>query len=88
MVPKPAAVDFRHCLVLGLIVCGSLERDGPPVSPPERRGFGSTVIASMAKATVGGKVQLNYASSGRQWRLTSLATNAPELAKVTLSESK
>jgi two-component sensor histidine kinase len=29
------------------------ECNGPPVSPPERRGFGSTVIASMAKQTVG-----------------------------------
>jgi PAS domain S-box-containing protein len=26
-----------------------IERDGPPVRPPERRGFGSTVIDSMAK---------------------------------------
>jgi two-component sensor histidine kinase len=30
------------------------ERDGPPVSPPERRGFGSTVVESMVKRTVDG----------------------------------
>jgi PAS domain S-box-containing protein len=54
------------------------ERDGPPVSPPERRGFGSTVIASMAKATVGGEVQLDYAPSGLMWRLTCPAANGLE----------
>ncbi len=54
------------------------ERGGPPVSPPERRGFGSTVIASMAKAAVGGEVQLDYAPSGLAWRLTCPAANALE----------
>jgi PAS domain S-box-containing protein len=54
------------------------EHDGPPVSPPERRGFGSTVIGSMAKATVGGEVQLDYAPSGLMWRLTCPAANSLE----------
>jgi two-component sensor histidine kinase len=54
------------------------ERDGPPVSPPERRGFGSTVIVSMAEATVGGEVQLDYAPSGLVWRLTCPAANVLE----------
>ena len=45
------------------------ERDGPPVSPPTRRGFGSTVITSMAKQTVDGEVQLDYAPAGLVWRL-------------------
>jgi PAS domain S-box-containing protein len=54
------------------------ERDGPPVSPPERRGFGSTVIAAMAEATVGGEVQLDYAPSGLAWRLTCPAANGLE----------
>jgi PAS domain S-box-containing protein len=52
------------------------ERSGPPVRPPERRGFGSTVIETMAKQTVSGEVQLNYASSGLDWRLTCPAANA------------
>jgi hypothetical protein len=43
-----------------------------------RRGFGRTVIASMAKATVGGEVQLDYAPSGLVWRLTCPAANALE----------
>ena len=54
------------------------ERNGPPVSPPERRGFGSTVIASMAKRTVAGEVDLDYAPSGVTWRLTCPAANALE----------
>jgi two-component sensor histidine kinase len=54
------------------------ERNGPPVSPPERRGFGSTVIDSMARQSVGGEVELNYPPSGLMWRLTCPATNALE----------
>jgi PAS domain S-box-containing protein len=57
------------------------ERNGPPVSPPERRGFGSTVIVSMAKETVDGEVQVHYAPSGLVWRLTCPAPNALELRK-------
>ncbi len=51
------------------------ERDGPPVSPPERRGFGNTVIASMVKSAVGGEVQIDYASPGLVWRLTCPAAS-------------
>jgi PAS domain S-box-containing protein len=54
------------------------ERNGPPVSQPERRGFGSTVIESMAKRTVGGEVQLDYAPSGLMWGLTCPQANALE----------
>jgi PAS domain S-box-containing protein len=54
------------------------ERNGPPVSPPERRGFGTTVITSMAKRTVDGEVQLDYARSGVMWRLHCPAANALE----------
>jgi PAS domain S-box-containing protein len=57
------------------------ERCGPPVSPPERRGFGSTVIVSMAKETVDGEVRVHYAPSGLVWRLTCPAPNALELWK-------
>jgi PAS domain S-box-containing protein len=52
------------------------EREGPPVSPPERRGFGTTVMEAMAESSVNGKVELDYASSGVTWRLTCPAANA------------
>ena len=55
-----------------------IERNGPPVRHPERHGFGSTVIDSMAKLSVGGEVELNYATSGLMWRLTCLAAKALE----------
>jgi PAS domain S-box-containing protein len=54
------------------------ERNGPPVSRPQRRGFGSTVVDSMAKRTVEGEVELDYAPSGLIWRLTCPAANALE----------
>jgi two-component sensor histidine kinase len=54
------------------------ERGGPPVSPPEQRGFGSTVTETMAERTLGGKVDLDYAPSGVTWRLTCPAANALE----------
>jgi PAS domain S-box-containing protein len=55
-----------------------IERNGPLVSPPRGRGFGSTVVDAMAKRTVGGEVQLDYAPSGLMWRLTCPAANALE----------
>jgi PAS domain S-box-containing protein len=58
------------------------EREGPPVSPPQRRGFGTTVIASMAKATVGGEVQLDYPPSGLVWQLSCPAANAVERVPI------
>jgi PAS domain S-box-containing protein len=57
------------------------ERDGPPAAPPERRGFGTTVITSMAKATVSGEVHLDYGPSGLVWQLTCPAGNGLEPRK-------
>jgi len=54
------------------------ECNGPPVSPPERRGFGSTVVDSMVKQTVNGEVQLDYAPSGVIWNLTCPAASVLE----------
>jgi PAS domain S-box-containing protein len=52
------------------------ERDGPPVSAPKRRGFGTIVIEAMAESSVDGAVDLDYAPSGVTWRLTCPAANA------------
>jgi PAS domain S-box-containing protein len=54
------------------------ERDGPPVSPPERRGFGTIVMEAMAEHSMDGTVELDYAPSGVTWRLTCPAANALE----------
>jgi PAS domain S-box-containing protein len=55
------------------------ECEGPPVSAPERRGFGTIVIKAMAERSVDGAVDLDYAPSGVTWRLTCPAANALEL---------
>jgi PAS domain S-box-containing protein len=57
------------------------ERDGPPVRPPKHRGFGSTVVESMAKLAVDGEVHLDYAPSGLEWHLTCRTTNVLEYGR-------
>jgi PAS domain S-box-containing protein len=53
-----------------------IERNGPPVRPPEHGGFGTTVIEAMVKHALGGEVELDYAPSGLMWALTCPAANA------------
>jgi PAS domain S-box-containing protein len=55
-----------------------VERDGPPVSAPKRRGFGTVVMQEMAEDSVDGTVDLDYAPSGLTWRLTGRAENTLE----------
>lgn len=57
-----------------------IEREGPPVSEPKRRGFGSTVVKSMIELSLGGDVELDYAPSGLRWRLNCPAAIALEEA--------
>ena len=57
---------------------GWTERNGPPVQPPRRKGFGTTVIASMAKMSLDGTVEFTYAATGVVWRLTCPAVKALE----------
>jgi PAS domain S-box-containing protein len=71
-------VDVRWQLTSDGFAISWTERNGPPVLPPERRGFGSTVISSMAKLSVGGEVALDYARAGLRWCLTCPAANALE----------
>lgn len=40
------------------------ERGGPPVQPPTRRGFGSTIITRIIPHDLRGKAQLNFKLSG------------------------
>jgi two-component sensor histidine kinase len=54
------------------------ERDGPPVTAPKRRGFGTIVVEMMAERSVGGTVDLDYAPSGVTWRLTCPPANVLE----------
>jgi two-component sensor histidine kinase len=54
------------------------EREGPPVTTPKQRGFGTIVIEEMAERSAGGTVELAYNPSGVTWRLTCPAANALE----------
>ncbi|MGO9544695.1 MAG: PAS domain S-box protein [Rhodomicrobium sp.] len=48
---------------------GWRELGGPPVTAPDRRGFGSTVISRMAKEGLDANVHLDFAPPGLTWRL-------------------
>jgi len=45
------------------------ERDGPPVRPPTRRGFGSTIIEHSIPHDLNGEVSLDYRPEGFQARI-------------------
>ncbi|MFN3441856.1 MAG: HWE histidine kinase domain-containing protein, partial [Rhizobium rosettiformans] len=54
-----------------------IEEHGPPVTPPTRRGFGSTVIERHAASAFVGKVSVDFEEAGLRWTL-----NAPLSAFV------
>jgi two-component sensor histidine kinase len=45
------------------------ELDGPPVKPPERRGFGSELIEGLLVYELGGRVSVDYPPTGVVCRL-------------------
>lgn len=53
------------------------ERGGPPVTPPNRQGFGARVIDGMVRSALGAEVELHFRPEGLCWRLwVSLANLA------------
>jgi PAS domain S-box-containing protein len=55
-----------------------MEREGPPVSAPKQRGFGTMVMEAMAERSMDGRVDLGYAPSGLTWRLICPAAKVLE----------
>ena len=53
------------------------ERGGPPVSPPQRGGFGSRLIATSLKGDLAGTADFDYAPEGLTCFLTILAPPKP-----------
>ncbi len=45
------------------------ESGGPPVAPPVRTGFGSTVVSRMVQLGLDAEVDLEFAVDGLRWRL-------------------
>jgi two-component sensor histidine kinase len=54
-----------------LLTLSWIERGGPVVSAPGRRGFGSVVLSDIVAAMLVGDVEMDYAPEGLSWRLTS-----------------
>ena len=54
------------------------EQGGPPVAPPSREGFGSTVIGALAESSLDAKVELDFLKTGLSWRLHCPAAGAIE----------
>lgn len=46
------------------------EAAGPPVAPPTRVGFGSTVLENLARMSLSADAQLTFAASGLIWEIT------------------
>jgi PAS domain S-box-containing protein len=61
-----------------LFIMSWTENEGPLVVVPTRRGFGSTVLNTMAKHSLGGEVAIYYARSGLMWQMSCPAANALE----------
>jgi two-component sensor histidine kinase len=75
-------VDICWEIESDVLIMSWTERDGPPVSKPKQRGFGTTVIETMANHSLDGAVDLDYAPSGVTWRLACPAANALERREI------
>ncbi len=53
-----------------LLVMTWTESGGPPVEPPRREGWGTTVIRNLASTTLDGTAEIDYAPQGLRWTLT------------------
>lgn len=56
-----------------------IESGGPPVTPPTKQGFGSTVIGRMARAGLSADISLEFPSTGLRWSLECPASTALEV---------
>jgi two-component sensor histidine kinase len=62
------------------LTIGWIERGGPPVAPPGRRGFGSTVIDEMVRRSLDAEVSFTLGPDGAEWHMDCPAANALEVA--------
>lgn len=60
------------------------EEDGPPLRPPQRRGFGQTVLVKLAERALGANVTLDFRPSGLLWEIHAEAKSAIEGAEAHL----
>ena len=62
----------------GDLVLTWCERDGPPVVPPTRKGFGTTIIHKSVPYDLGGSATVDYAPSGVEARFRIPARHVSE----------
>ncbi|MGP0043048.1 MAG: PAS domain S-box protein [Rhodomicrobium sp.] len=60
------------------------EKDGPPCQPPQRRGFGHTVLVKLAEQALGADVVLDFRPSGLLWQMSAEASGVIEGAAAHL----
>lgn len=87
-----ALSDPRGCVTIttdcmmegdkGLIAIEWRETGGPPVQPPDRQGFGTTLIEQMIKRVFKGSVELDYRSEGLVCRMTLPRANVEQIQAV------
>lgn len=66
-------IDISWTVENGALCFMWREHDGPPVVPPESRGFGSTLISRNLGLAFGGKVALDFNADGLTCRLVAPA---------------
>lgn len=62
----------------GNLVVEWVETGGPPVTPPERRGFGTTIIDRSVPYDLGGEASIDYAPAGVRARFSIPARHVSE----------
>lgn len=50
-----------------------VEKEGPPVKPPERHGFGHTIMVAMVEKSLDAAVEVDYPPTGLVWRVRAPA---------------
>ncbi|MEO1221703.1 MAG: HWE histidine kinase domain-containing protein, partial [Pseudomonadota bacterium] len=65
------------------------ERGGPPVQPPTRKGFGSTIISRIIPHDLRGKAELNFKLSGleAEFRVPARYITAPSQIETSQSDT-
>jgi PAS domain S-box-containing protein len=67
-----------------------VERGGPPVSPPARRGFGVTLLERVTGRELGGEARMEFRPDGVRVQITADATalaRAPDTAEAPKAEA-
>jgi len=63
------------------------EQGGPAVSPPQRSGFGTTVIEFIPRMELDAEVTLEYTPVGLRWRMDCPARNVLEIPATSREEA-